>query len=108
MTTGERPPESLYLAVRRVKRRIVMSNPAVDFTQLLLIDQPYPREIPSGRIEAVHRLGIRATPGGRLLVLDGLHPGGRVRQLFPPKPGSFWRPELSFDGKRVLFCFKPA
>jgi len=96
----------LYLTVRRVKRRIVMSNPAVDFTQLVLIDQPYPgggREWPH---EAIHRLGHRATPGGRLLVLDGLHPDGRVRQLFPPKPGSFWRPELSFDGKRVLFCFK--
>ena len=98
----------LYLAVRRVKRRIVMSNPAVDFTQLLLIDQPYPNRGGSEwRHEAIHRLGHRAAPGGRLLVLDGLHPGGRVRQLFPPKPGSFWRPELSFDGKRVLFCFKP-
>ena len=96
-----------YLAVRRVKRRIAMRNPAVDFTQLLLIDQPYPQgsEWPH---EAVHRLGHRATPGGRLLVLDGLRPGGRVRQLFPPKPGSFWRPELSFDGKKVLFCFKGA
>ena len=29
-------------------------------------------------------MGHRAVPGGRLLVLDGLHPGGRVRQLFPP------------------------
>jgi len=53
-------------------------------------------------------MGHRATPGGRLLLLDALHPNGRVRQLFPPKPGSFWRPELSFDGHRVLFCFKAA
>ena len=98
----------LYLAVRQVKRRIVMSNPAVDFTRLLLIDQPYPsRGGREWRHQAIHRLGHRAVPGGRLLVLDGLHPGGRVRQLFPPEPGSFWRPELSFDGKRVLFCFKP-
>jgi len=97
----------LYLAVRRVKRRIVMSNPAIDFTQLVLIDQPYPgggREWPH---QAIHRLGHRATPGGRLLVLDGLHPGGRVRKLFPPEPASFWRPELSFDATKVLFCFKP-
>ena len=33
------------------------------------------------RHEAIHRMGIWATPGGRLLVLDGLHPGGEVRQL---------------------------
>jgi len=97
----------LYLAVRRVKRRIVMSNPAIDFTRLLLIDQPYPGGGAEWPHEAIHRLGHRAVPGGRLLVLDGLDPGDRVRNLFPPKPGSFWRPELSFDGKRVLFCFKP-
>lgn len=98
---------TLYLAVRRTKRRIAMSNPAIDFSQLLLIDQPYPGGGPEWRHEAIHRLGHRAIPGGRLLVLDGLHPGGQVQQLFPPKPGSFWRPELSFDGKRVLFCYKP-
>jgi len=98
---------TLYLTVRRVKRRIALANPAIDFSQLLLIDQPYPGGGREWRHEAIHRMGHRAVPGGRLLVLDGLHPGGRVRQLFPPKPGSFWRPELSFDGKRVLFCFKP-
>ncbi len=96
---------SLYLAVRRVKRRIAFKNPAIDFSRLLLIDQPYPRG-PEWQHEAVHRMGHRAVPGGRLLVLDGLHPGSRVRQLFPPKPGSFWRPDISFDGKTVLFCFK--
>jgi hypothetical protein len=52
-------------------------------------------------------MGITATHGGRLLVLDGLHPGGKVRQLAPKKPGSFWRPDLSFDAKRVLFCYMP-
>ncbi|NQT36242.1 MAG: hypothetical protein HQ581_02070 [Planctomycetes bacterium] len=98
---------TLYLAVRRVKRRIAMANPAVNFSRLLLIDQPNPGGGPEWRHEAVHRMGHRAIPGGRLLVHDGLHPGGEVRQLFPPEPGSFWRPELSFDGKRVLFCFKP-
>jgi len=99
---------TLYLSVRRVKRRIMMRNPVIDFGQLLLIDQPYPsRGGRNWRHEAIHRLGHRAVPGGRLLVLDGLDPDGRVRQLFPPTPGSFWRPDLSFDGQKVLFCFKP-
>jgi len=96
----------LYLAVRQVKRRIALRNPVVGFTQLLFIDQPYPTG-PETRHEAIHRMGIWATPGGRLLVLDGLHPGGALRQLAPDKPGSFWRPDLSFDAKRVLFCYKP-
>jgi hypothetical protein len=103
---SRRAARELYLAVRRVKRSILFKNPAVDFTQLLFIDQPLPQGSESSH-EAVHRLGMMAVPGGRLLVLDGLHPGGQIRQLAPGKPGSFWRPELSFDARKVLFCFKP-
>jgi hypothetical protein len=96
----------LYLSVRRLKRNIMFKNPALDFTQLLFIDQPLPQG-PESRHEAIHRMGIMAVPGGRLLVLDGLHPGGTPRKLAPQQPGSFWRPELSPDARKVLFCFKP-
>ncbi len=97
--------KDLYLAVRRVKRKITFKNPLVDFNQLLLIDQPYPEgsEWPH---QAIHRLGHRAVPGGRLVVLEGLDPSSPVRQLGPSRPGSHWRPDLSFDGRRVLFCYK--
>ncbi|MBN2310275.1 MAG: hypothetical protein JXR94_14970 [Candidatus Hydrogenedentes bacterium] len=96
----------LYLDVRRVKRRIAFVNPAIDFTQVLFIDHPYTQgaEWPH---EARHRNGMMAVPGGRLLVLDGLHPGGAIRKLAGPRPGSFWRPDLSFDATKVLFCYKP-
>lgn len=104
---GEAPAlKELYFAVRQVKRNILFQNPVLDFTQLLFIDQPLPQG-PESRHEAIHRMGIMAVPGGRLLVLDGLHPGGQLRQLAPDKPGSFWRPDLSFDARRVVFCFKP-
>ncbi|MCY3020688.1 MAG: hypothetical protein NTW87_16850 [Planctomycetota bacterium] len=98
--------KELYLNVRRIKRNILFRNPVLDFTQLLFIDQPLPQG-PESIHEAVHRMGIMAVPGGRLLVLDGLHPGGTLRQLAPERPGSFWRPDLSFDAQKVLFCFKP-
>jgi len=77
-----------YFSVRRVKHAITMKNPVLDFTALLFVDQPLPQG-PNSRHEAIHRMGIMAVPGGRLLVLDGLHPGGRLRQLAPEKPGSF-------------------
>jgi len=96
----------LYFAVRRAKREIMFSSPALDFTGLLFIDQPTPAGPVNPEHEAIHRMGITAVPGGRLLTLDGLHPGGAVRQLHPEKPGSFWAPDLSFDGKRLLFCYK--
>ena len=95
----------LYVAVRCVKRRIAFKNPLLDFDRVVFIDQPYPRGL-AWPHQAIHRLGHRAVPGGRLLLLEGLHPGGAVRKLYPEKPGSFWRPEVSFDGERLLFCYK--
>ena len=108
-----------YLAVRAVKRRIMLKHPAINFSPLLCIDQPYPRfpkgrpwphDRNAGRIcrhENSHRNGMMATPGGRLLILDGLEPTVEVRELGPPAAGSYWRPDVSFDARRVLFCFKP-
>jgi hypothetical protein len=95
----------LYLAVRRVKRIIMFSNPAIDFDSILFIDNPYPlgSEWPH---EVSHRNGRFAVAGGRLLTLQGLHPAGKVQKLAPEKPGSFWRPDVSFDAKKVLFCYK--
>jgi hypothetical protein len=59
----------------------------LDFSQLLFIDQPLPQG-PNSEHEAIHRMGIMAVPGGRLLVLDGLHPGGKLRQLAPGSTGT--------------------
>ncbi len=103
-TEAPNAAETLYYKVREAKRRIVFKNPAVDFERVLFIDNPYPQgaEWPH---QARHRNGMMAVPGGRLLVLDGLHPGGTIRKLAPETPGSFWRPDLSFDAQRVLFCF---
>ncbi|MBN2269735.1 MAG: hypothetical protein JXN61_03920 [Sedimentisphaerales bacterium] len=95
----------LYLAVRSVKRRIAFANPVLDFSTVMFIDNPYPQgaEWPH---QARHRNGMMAVPGGRLLILDGLNPGGTIRKLAPDQPGSFWKPDLSFDAKKALFCYK--
>jgi hypothetical protein len=80
---GDAKAKELYFAVRRIKRRITFANPTLDFDRLLFIDQPYPQGGHEWRHEAIHRLGYKAVPGGRLLLLDGLHPGGRLGQLAP-------------------------
>jgi len=103
-----KPSPELYFAVRQIKRKIVLGNPLVDFDKVLFVDMPYPQgsEWPH---ETRHRLGYMAVPGGRLLVLDTLSPGGKLTQLMPQAPlhGSFWRPDVSFDARKVVFCFKP-
>lgn len=102
------PDPDLYFRVREIKRRIALRNPRIDFEEVLLVDGPYPQGS-EWQHETRHRLGHMAVPGGRLLVLAGLRPDGHVRKLAPVEPlhGSFWRPELSYDGRRVIFCFKP-
>ena len=106
---GEVNDEQLYFAVRRIKRRIMFSDPVIDFDSVLFVDIPFPggSEWPH---ETRHRLGYMAVPGGRLLTLKGLGPGGHLTKLMPQAPlhGTFWRPDLSFDAGRVLFCFHPA
>jgi len=94
----------LYLAVRRLKRKIALKNPAVDFSRVLLVDNPYP----NARHESAHRHGYRAGGKGRLLVLEGLNPESPVRSLIPEEMAGFlWRPDLSFDAKKIVFCLMP-
>ncbi|MHB8899098.1 MAG: LamG-like jellyroll fold domain-containing protein [Thermoguttaceae bacterium] len=98
----------LYFAVRQVKRAITLANPVLDFDRILMVDMPFPQGN-EWRHETRHRLGYMAVPGGKLVILQGLGPDGQVRQLMPREPlhGSFWRPDVSYDGRKVLFCFKP-
>ena len=94
----------LYIQVRRVKRRIMFKDPLVDFSRLVLIDVPerYPHE-------SMHRVYPQSQLNSvRLLYLDGLHPGGKLSKVTEELgPGWYWRPDVSYDGKRVLFCFRP-
>jgi len=96
----------LYLAVRRVKRRITFKNPLVDFDKLLLADTP----AYAGVHESAHRNGYYYgnRSGSRLLVLDGLRPDAAERVLLPPETGYIMRMDLSYDAKRVVFGMKPA
>jgi hypothetical protein len=103
-----RPSPELYFRVHRVKRAIALANPRLNFDKLLLVDMPFPQGN-EWRHETRHRLGYMAVPGGRLLVLEGLSPGGKLTQLMPRAPlhGSFWRPDVSYDARKIVFCFKP-
>jgi len=98
-------PMRLYLDVRRAKRQIMLRHPAIDFKQILLIESKYN----SDGHQSAHRLGRNNQQhGGRLLVLEGLDSEVKVRSLAPAEgeEAAFWRPDLSFDTQRVLFCMK--
>jgi hypothetical protein len=85
----------LYLAVRRVKRRITMRNPLLDFSRVLLID---------GSPPAGHESGHRCKGGpARILVLDRLNPDADVREVVPALARGVMRMDLSFDATRLVY-----
>ena len=103
---AEEQVAAVYLAVRRVKRRIVFSNPAIDFRQLLLIDGSPPRG---------HESGHRNTYGGdlarigdnRIVVLDALSPDANATDVIPAGSGGVMRMDLAFDASRLVFAMVP-
>lgn len=106
------PPEQdddatrdLYLAVRRLKRTLMLRNPLLNFDRILLADTPSY----AGRHESAHRNGYSygAASGSRLLVLEGLRPDGVERELVPGAEGYIMRMDLSFDAAKVVFSLRP-
>ncbi len=96
----------LYLAVRRVKRALLLRNPLLNFDRLLLVDGP----AYAGKHESAHRNGYaygHQMAGSRLLVLDGLRPDGAERELVPGTEGYIMRMDLAFDASKVVFSLKP-
>ncbi len=111
----ESPRKSIYFKARRLLRRIAFTNPLLDFDRILFIKRrhPYYQHI------CDQYYGFTSIAGGGLFILSdpfGKHPelidvleqsrveNGRFkgRKLVP---GSFLSPELSYDGKEILFAY---
>jgi hypothetical protein len=113
-------PESarreVYLDARRLIRRIAFTNPLLDIEEILFVKRP----APDGLFHMVHQYyGFSATPGGGLFVLSepfsdrptlkNLLAGAAIESGRlagrPLVPGAFLSPEVSFDGRTVLFAY---
>ena len=96
----------LYRAVRVVKRRIMFKRPEIDFDEVVFVDVPYTRGA-QWQHESRYRSSMCAAHGGELAVLKGLASDGRRRRLAPADGrAALLRPDVSYDGTRVLFCMK--
>ena len=95
--------KTLYAAVRSLRRRIILSHPALDFDKLLINKRS--ANIPGHMCDQY--LGRHSRPGPGLAVLESWKDKPRVRLLLAGKlpPGAVQHPDLSFDAKRVLFAF---
>jgi len=111
--------KEFYLDACRLLRRIAFCNPLLDFDRILFIK----RHDPGGVFHMCDQYyGCNARPGGGLFILcepfgtnprlidllkDSVVERGRLagRKL---TGGSFLSPELSFDGKTILFAYTQA
>jgi hypothetical protein len=109
----------LYFAAREVKRRIAFGNPRLDIDRLLFIK----RHDSVGVFHMCDQFyGCNAKPGGGLYVLeDPFGPNPRLKNLLEDsvvengrlagrklEGGTFLSPEVSWDGRTVLFAYSEA
>jgi hypothetical protein len=95
--------EELCRAVRAVRRQIIFSHPLLDFDRLLVNKCPPPGYAHQSR----QYLGRYSRPGPGLAVLASWKDRPAATLLLEGKlpPGSVMHPDLSFDGRRVVFAF---
>ncbi|MBD3176678.1 MAG: hypothetical protein GF320_15970 [Armatimonadia bacterium] len=95
--------EGLYLEARSIARDLMLGHPLLDFDDLLLT-----KRMP-GRYSHMsdQYLSWWARPGGGIYLLkDFASDSPELICLTEDWPeGSFMRPELSYDGERVLFAY---
>lgn len=93
----------LYFQARWAVRRMALANPLMDFDRVLFTK----RVPPAFPHMSDQYYGWWSRGGGGIFVLEGVRSGEpRVRCLTEAwDQGSFLRPDLSYDGKKVLFAY---
>ena len=101
--TGGADAVQLYCEAADLRRRIIFSHPALDFDKLL-IDKRSAR-LPEHMCDQY--LGRHSQPGDGLVVLESWKERPKETVLLEGKlpAGGLIHPDLSSDGKRVLFAF---
>lgn len=93
----------LYLKARRAVRQMVMANPLLDFDSLVFAKQA------PGTFSHMsdQYYGWWSRPGGGVFILENFKSDSpRLKHLTSAMPdGSFLRPDLSYDGTKILFAY---
>ena len=93
----------LYFQARWTVRKMALANPLLDFDRIV-----FAKRIPPAFPHMSDQYyGWWSRPGGGIYVLEGFKTGSpKLRCLTEDFPaGSFVRPDLSHDGKKVLFAY---
>ncbi|MCC6417157.1 MAG: PD40 domain-containing protein, partial [Gemmataceae bacterium] len=100
---SEHAQEQLWLQVHSLRRRIALRNPLAQTGSIV-----FAKQVPgSFSHQLTQYLGRFARPGGGLFVLEEPGQSMKCRQLVADAlpEGSYQHPDVSHDGKRVLFSY---
>ncbi len=102
---ADQSAKPLFLEARELERQLALRNPLLhDFDTLL-----FTKRVPgSFNHMSDQYYGWWSKPGGGIFLLSGFTRGAPKEQCITTsfkKPGSFLRPTLSYDGKKVLFAW---
>ena len=100
---GKAPGESFYANACRLRRRIILSHPALDFPKLLINERT--GSLPEHMCDQYLGRHSRAAPG--LVLLEDWKNRPQATVLLEGKlpVGGLIQPCLSYDGHRVVFAF---
>jgi len=110
LAESSRDPQAwlnVYLDAHWAVRRLAFKNPLLQCDGLLFVRRHHPHAMH----QCARRLGSFTLPGGGICILDQIRADGepRVRSItegeFPP--GTFGRPDLSFDARQIVFGYAP-
>jgi hypothetical protein len=113
-------PDATYLAAQELNREIMMASPQLDFTDLLFIERGI--LVPGSEIDGDHMCdqyyGHNARTGGGMYILKnfatspqkvnimtGLTVPSGTNKGKAMTSGTFLSPDLSFDGKTIVFSW---
>jgi len=108
LAEGNLTPEAwlgVYREARWAVRRLAFKNPRLKCEGLLFVRRHHPHAMH----QCARRLGSFTLPGGDICILKEMRADGQAEVtritegLFPR--GTFGRPDLSFDGKRIVFGY---
>jgi len=103
---SDAPPDerrASYLKARWAVRQMTLANPLLDFDDLLFV-----KRVPGTFTHMSDQYyGWFSRPGGGLYVLKNFKTdSAKLRCLTADfEPGNFLRPDISYDGRRVLFAY---
>ena len=100
---GKSNGETLYVRVCNLRRKIILSHPALDFPKLLINKRS--GFLPEHMVDQYLGRHSQEAPG--LVVLENWRDSPRETVLLAGKlpRGGTIHPDLSYDGRRVLFAF---